>query len=84
MVAKKVSLLITGFFVYFQFNSRCSYWSFDKEDSNFASQEIVFADLGITLLDNAFEGLIKESNFMFLRLQLQYICLRTNWCWEKL
>ena len=33
-----------------------SYWSFNKEDSNYAGQDNLFGDLGIPLLDNAFEG----------------------------
>ncbi|KAJ9615184.1 hypothetical protein H2200_001258 [Cladophialophora chaetospira] len=33
-----------------------SYWSFDKADPNYAGQDNVFHDLGIPLLDNAFQG----------------------------
>lgn len=33
-----------------------SYWSFDKNDPNYASQDNLFADLGVPLLDNAFQG----------------------------
>lgn len=33
-----------------------SYWSFNRDDSNYAGQEHVFGDLGIPLLDNAFQG----------------------------
>ena len=33
-----------------------SYWSFNKSDSRFAGQDNLFADLGVPLLDNAFEG----------------------------
>jgi kinesin family protein 1 len=33
-----------------------SYWSFDKKDSNFADQDNLFADLGVPLLENAFQG----------------------------
>ncbi|KAI7337238.1 kinesin family protein [Hortaea werneckii] len=33
-----------------------SYWSFDKENGEFAGQENVFEDLGTPLLDNAFKG----------------------------
>ncbi|RMZ87452.1 hypothetical protein DV736_g5323, partial [Chaetothyriales sp. CBS 134916] len=33
-----------------------SYWSFNKEDSHFASQSNLFDDLGTPLLDNAFTG----------------------------
>ena len=33
-----------------------SYWSFNKEDGQFAGQEDVFTDLGKPLLDNAFQG----------------------------
>ncbi|KAM0256292.1 hypothetical protein ACHAQJ_005057 [Trichoderma viride] len=33
-----------------------SYWSFNKEDSNYAGQANLFDDLGAPLLDNAFEG----------------------------
>lgn len=33
-----------------------SYWSFDKNDSHYAGQKDLFQDLGVPLLDNAFEG----------------------------
>ena len=33
-----------------------SYWSFNRDDSHFAGQENLFTDLGIPLLDNAFQG----------------------------
>lgn len=33
-----------------------SYWSFDKDDSNYAGQSHLFDDLGAPLLDNAFQG----------------------------
>lgn len=33
-----------------------SYWSFNRNDSHFAGQENLFADLGQPLLDNAFKG----------------------------
>ncbi|KAI5462454.1 hypothetical protein BGZ63DRAFT_354915 [Mariannaea sp. PMI_226] len=33
-----------------------SYWSFNKEDSNYAGQSDLFDDLGQPLLDNAFQG----------------------------
>ncbi|KAL2444255.1 Kinesin-like protein KIF1A [Exophiala dermatitidis] len=33
-----------------------SYWSFNKADPNYAGQENVFHDLGVPLLDNAFQG----------------------------
>ncbi|OJJ46172.1 hypothetical protein ASPZODRAFT_67303 [Penicilliopsis zonata CBS 506.65] len=33
-----------------------SYWSFDKTDSNYAGQDNLFDDLGVPLLDNAFQG----------------------------
>ena len=33
-----------------------SYWSFNKQDPDFAGQEDVFTDLGKPLLDNAFQG----------------------------
>ncbi|EPS31426.1 hypothetical protein PDE_06381 [Penicillium oxalicum 114-2] len=33
-----------------------SYWSFDKNDSNYAGQDNLFDDLGTPLLDNAFSG----------------------------
>jgi len=33
-----------------------SYWSFDKNDPNYAGQEHLFRDLGVPLLDNAFQG----------------------------
>ncbi|XP_013170474.1 PREDICTED: kinesin-like protein KIF16B [Papilio xuthus] len=33
-----------------------SYWSFDHGDSHYASQEQVFSDLGVDVIDSAFEG----------------------------
>lgn len=33
-----------------------SYWSFDRRDPHFAGQDALFADLGLPLLDNAFQG----------------------------
>ncbi|CAK1547494.1 unnamed protein product [Leptosia nina] len=33
-----------------------SYWSYDSGDSNFATQEQVFSDLGLDVIDSAFEG----------------------------
>ncbi|PZC71853.1 hypothetical protein B5X24_HaOG212385 [Helicoverpa armigera] len=33
-----------------------SYWSFAHEDTNYAAQEQVFADLGLDVIDSAFEG----------------------------
>ena len=30
-----------------------SYWSFDRNDKNFAGQDSLYSDLGIPLLDNA-------------------------------
>ena len=33
-----------------------SYWSFDKNAPNFAGQDNLFGDLGVPLLDNAFQG----------------------------
>lgn len=33
-----------------------SYWSFDKASPNYAGQENLFDDLGVPLLDNAFQG----------------------------
>ncbi|KAH1497468.1 hypothetical protein KXV92_007243 [Aspergillus fumigatus] len=33
-----------------------SYWSFDKNAPNYAGQDNLFADLGVPLLDNAFQG----------------------------
>ena len=33
-----------------------SYWSADKEDPSYADQEKVFNDLGVDLLDHAFDG----------------------------
>ncbi|KAB8356678.1 hypothetical protein FH972_024254 [Carpinus fangiana] len=33
-----------------------SYWSFDKNDADYAGQEALFKDLGLPLLDNAFAG----------------------------
>ncbi|VDP23255.1 unnamed protein product [Onchocerca flexuosa] len=38
------------------FNFDYSYWSFNKNDSNFASQQQVYQDLGVEMLDHAFEG----------------------------
>ncbi|PSK42217.1 Kinesin-like protein unc-104 [Elsinoe australis] len=33
-----------------------SYWSFNQSDKHFAGQDDVFSDLGLPLLDNAFQG----------------------------
>ncbi|KAL5048405.1 hypothetical protein BDW71DRAFT_21261 [Aspergillus fruticulosus] len=33
-----------------------SYWSFDKKAPNYAGQDNLFSDLGVPLLDNAFQG----------------------------
>jgi kinesin family protein 1 len=33
-----------------------SYWSFDVSDPRYASQETVYQDMGIALLDHAFNG----------------------------
>ena len=33
-----------------------SYWSFDPNDPRYASQETVYRDLGVELLDHAFAG----------------------------
>ena len=33
-----------------------SYWSFDKTAAHFAGQDDLFGDLGVPLLDNAFQG----------------------------
>ena len=33
-----------------------SHWSFNKDDSHFATQDTVYADLGTEMLDGAFEG----------------------------
>ncbi|KAL0868865.1 hypothetical protein ABMA27_007210 [Loxostege sticticalis] len=33
-----------------------SYWSFDSDDKQYASQEQVFSDLGLDVIDSAFEG----------------------------
>ncbi|CAF4866814.1 unnamed protein product [Pieris macdunnoughi] len=33
-----------------------SYWSYDSADNNFATQEQVFSDLGLDVIDSAFEG----------------------------
>lgn len=33
-----------------------SYWSFDKSDKHFATQEQVYSDLGTDVIDCAFEG----------------------------
>uniref|UniRef100_A0A0N5A8N5 Kinesin-like protein unc-104 n=1 Tax=Syphacia muris TaxID=451379 RepID=A0A0N5A8N5_9BILA len=38
------------------FNFDYSYWSYNKEDSHFASQKQVYEDLGVEMLDHAFEG----------------------------
>lgn len=34
----------------------CCFWSFDENDSHFASQEQVFAELGRPVIDSSFEG----------------------------
>lgn len=34
-----------------------AYWSHNEKDENFVSQEKVFEDLGLSVLDNAFQGL---------------------------
>ena len=40
-----------------QFSFDYSYWSFDESNQkNFANQDKVFNDLGVAILDNAFEG----------------------------
>lgn len=49
-----------------------SYWSIDQSNpENFADQERVFKDLGVTILDNAFAGTLKQPlhqpNFSFFR-----------------
>jgi len=33
-----------------------SYWSFDRYDPGFASQELVYKDLGVDVVNDAFEG----------------------------
>ena len=33
-----------------------SYWSFDKNDANYATQKMLYEDLGEELLNHAFEG----------------------------
>ncbi|XP_063831631.1 kinesin-like protein Klp98A [Ostrinia nubilalis] len=33
-----------------------SYWSYDADDKHYASQEQVFSDLGLDVIDSAFEG----------------------------
>ncbi|KAL4713073.1 hypothetical protein ACJJTC_001127 [Scirpophaga incertulas] len=33
-----------------------SYWSYDSDDKHYASQEQVFSDLGLDVIDSAFEG----------------------------
>lgn len=38
------------------FNFDRSYWSFDRSDSHYAGQDNLYQDLGIPLLDNAFQG----------------------------
>ncbi|KAK8181898.1 kinesin heavy chain [Phyllosticta capitalensis] len=38
------------------FNFDKSYWSFNRDDPNYAGQEHLFKDLGVPLLDNAFKG----------------------------
>lgn len=45
-----------------------SYWSVDKSnESNFADQGIVFNDLGINILENAFKGLFPYSLFLMVQ-----------------
>lgn len=34
-----------------------SYWSYDKNDSNFTTQDQVFNDLGLEVVDCAFQGM---------------------------
>lgn len=41
---------------YKDFTFDYSYWSFDHGDSHYASQEQVFVDLGLDVIDSAFEG----------------------------
>lgn len=38
-----------------------SYWSFDRNDRNFAGQDSLYKDLGIPLLDNAVSPILIES-----------------------
>ncbi|VDM40860.1 unnamed protein product [Toxocara canis] len=38
------------------FNFDYSYWSFNKDDSHFASQKQVYDDLGVEMLEHSFEG----------------------------
>lgn len=40
------------------FNFDYSYWSFNKDDSHFASQKQVYDDLGVEMLEHSFEGLV--------------------------
>ena len=46
-----------------------SYWSFDRNDKNFAGQDSLYTDLGIPLLDNAVSFLLQET----LRPSLEYM-----------
>lgn len=38
------------------FNFDHSYWSFDGKDAHFANQQQVYNELGVEMLDHAFEG----------------------------
>lgn len=40
-----------------------SYWSFDAEDSHFATQEQVYSDLGNDVVDCAYEGSHHSKRF---------------------
>lgn len=41
---------------YHDFTFDYSYWSFDKNDKHFATQEQVYDDLGTDVIDCAFQG----------------------------
>ncbi|NXC09304.1 KIF14 protein, partial [Orthonyx spaldingii] len=41
---------------YYSFNYDFSFWSFDKNHSNFASQAMIYKTLAVPLLERAFEG----------------------------
>uniref|UniRef100_A0A9J2PZ47 Kinesin-like protein unc-104 n=2 Tax=Ascaris TaxID=6251 RepID=A0A9J2PZ47_ASCLU len=45
------------------FNFDYSYWSFNKDDSHFASQKQVYDDLGVEMLEHSFEGYRKMESF---------------------
>lgn len=41
------------------FNFDYSYWSHDNDDPNFATQTMVYKDIGEEMLDHAFEGIFQ-------------------------